>query len=87
MLMSALWALTGIAALAIGLRSNRRLVRYGALGLILMATAKVFLFDLATLSSLYRVASFLALGLLLLVGAFIWQRTRPRPLPDLRSVS
>jgi uncharacterized membrane protein len=87
MLMSALWAVTGIAALAVGLRSDLQLVRYGALGLILLATAKVFLFDLAALSSLYRVASFLALGLLLLVGAFIWQRTRPRPLPDLRSVS
>jgi uncharacterized membrane protein len=87
MLMSALWAVTGIAALVVGLRNDLRLVRYGALALILMATAKVFLFDLAALSSLYRVASFLALGLLLLVGAFIWQRTRPRPLPDLRSVN
>jgi uncharacterized membrane protein len=85
MLMSALWALGGIAALVVGLRGDLRLVRYGALGLILMATTKVFLFDLAALSSLYRVASFLALGMLLLVGAFVWQRTRPRPLPDLRS--
>jgi uncharacterized membrane protein len=45
---------------------------------------KVFLLDLATLTSLYRVVSFIGLGLLLLVGAFIWQRLRPRALSDLR---
>ena len=49
-----------------------------------MALAKVFLYDLATLTAMARVASFLALGLLLLAGAFAWQKIRPRPLPDLR---
>ena len=38
----------------------------------------------ATWSSTYRVASFIVLGLLLLGGAFAWQRMRPRPVPDLR---
>jgi hypothetical protein len=42
--------------------------------------------DLASLTSLYRVASCMALGLLLLLGAFAWQRIRPRALPDLRDV-
>jgi hypothetical protein len=32
---------------------------------------------------LYRVASFVALGALLLLGAFAWQRLRPTA-PDLR---
>ncbi len=36
---------------------------------------------------MYRVASFIALGLLLLCGAFAWQRLRPRPLPDLREAA
>jgi hypothetical protein len=31
-------------------------------------------------------ASFVVLGLVLLAGAFAWQRIRPRPLPDLRTV-
>jgi len=39
--------------------------------------AKVFLYDLSSLDSLYRVASFVALGALLLLGAFAWQRLRP----------
>jgi hypothetical protein len=30
--------------------------------------------------------SFIGLGLLLLAGAFVWQRLRPRNLPDMREV-
>jgi uncharacterized membrane protein len=37
---------------------------------------KVFLVDLAHLESIWRVGSFLALGLLLLGGAFAYQRAR-----------
>lgn len=86
-LMSTLWAVTGIVAASVGLLRERARLRLAALALILAAVAKVFLFDLATLSSIYRVGSFIAVGLLLLVGAFIWQRVRPRPLPDLRAVN
>jgi uncharacterized membrane protein len=39
----------------------------------------VIVFDLATLDSIYRVASCVALGLLLLGSAFAYQRLRPRP--------
>jgi uncharacterized membrane protein len=51
-----------------------------------VTVGKVFLYDLAALTSLYRVGSFIGLGLLLLVAAGIWQRMRPRPVPDLREV-
>ena len=85
MLLSALWAAAGVAALIAGLVRDRPALRTGALVLIGIALAKVFLYDLATLTAMARVASFLALGLLLLAGAFAWQRIRPRPLPDLRA--
>ena len=54
--------------------------------MLLLTVAKVFLYDLSTLTSLYRVFSFIALGLLLLAGAFAYQRLRPPPVPDMRSV-
>jgi uncharacterized membrane protein len=38
----------------------------------------VFLYDVSELDSLARVASFVAFGLLLLAGAYAWQRLRPR---------
>ena len=69
-------ALCGVVALWVGLRANVRIVRLGGLGLLLLATAKVFLYDLSTLGSVYRVASFIALGLLLLTAAFSHQRMR-----------
>ncbi len=69
-----------------GLVRDVRGLRLGALALLAVTAGKVFLYDLSSLTSMYRVASFIALGLLLLCGAFAWQRLRPGGLPDLRSV-
>ena len=86
MLLSALWAAAGVGLLVAGLRGARPELRAAALGLLLATVCKVFLYDLAELSSGYRVVSFLALGTLLLAAAFVWQRMRPKPAPDMRSV-
>ena len=75
--LSALWSFVGLAALIVGLRANVAPVRTAGLALLLVAVGKVFLFDLSTLTSVYRVASFIVLGLLLLAGAFAYQRLRP----------
>ncbi|CAA9479191.1 MAG: hypothetical protein AVDCRST_MAG85-553 [uncultured Solirubrobacteraceae bacterium] len=85
-LLSVLWGAVGVTALIAGLLRDIGPLRTGALTLLLAALAKVFLYDLATLTPIARVASFIVLGLLLLLGAFAWQRIRPRPLPDLREV-
>jgi uncharacterized membrane protein len=85
-LLSALWALAGVVALVAGLLRDSRALRLGALALVTVTVAKVFAYDLASLTSLYRVGSCVALGVLLLLGAFAWQRIRPRALPDLRGV-
>jgi uncharacterized membrane protein len=85
-LLSGFWSLVGVAGLIVGLKRNNSAVRNGALALLLATIAKVFLYDLSTLTSIYRVISFIALGLLLLAAAFAYQRLRPPPLPDLRDV-
>jgi uncharacterized membrane protein len=87
MFVSALWSLTGAAGLVVGLTRSSRVVRLAGLALLGAAVAKVFVFDLATLTSVYRVISFIGLGLVLLGGAYAWQRMRPVPLPDLREAS
>jgi uncharacterized membrane protein len=84
MVLSVFWALTGVGVLVTGLRRDLHALRLAGLALLGVTVAKVFFFDLATLSSIYRVVSFIGLGLLLLAGAFVWQRMRPRALPDLR---
>ncbi|HEY2767700.1 MAG TPA: DUF2339 domain-containing protein [Solirubrobacteraceae bacterium] len=85
-LLSGFWSLVGVTGLIIGLQRNSSAIRNGALALLLATIAKVFLYDLSTLTSIYRVISFIALGLLLLAGAFAYQRLRPPPLPDMRRV-
>lgn len=77
MLLSALWGAVGVVALIVGLVRDVPALRTAALALVGAALVKVFLYDLATLDALARVASFLALGGLLLAGAFAWQRIRP----------
>jgi uncharacterized membrane protein len=47
------------------------------LALLGLAIAKVWTYDLSALDELARVLSFVGLGLLLLVGAFAYQRIKP----------
>jgi uncharacterized membrane protein len=77
-MLSVLWALAGVGALVCGLMLDDRGLRQGALVLLGVTVAKVFLYDLSSLDSLSRVGSLIGLGLLLLCGAFAWQRLRPR---------
>src|SRR4051812_9278688 len=76
LLLSAFWGVVGLSALVVGLVRDERRLRLGGLTLLSIAVAKVFLFDLTTLESIYRVLSFIALGLLLLSAAYAYQRLR-----------
>jgi uncharacterized membrane protein len=71
---SAVWALYGLAALAIGAGRRDMALRGIGLAVLLATTAKVFLFDLDHLEGVVRAASFLALGLVLVVGALAARR-------------
>lgn len=73
-MVSALWALVALGLLAVGLARGVKEIRYAGLALLALALAKLFLFDLSKLSSLTRAASFLAVGVALLVGGFLVQR-------------
>jgi uncharacterized membrane protein len=75
---SAFWAVGGLAALYVGLRRDARMLKAAGFGLLCAALAKIFLYDLAHLSSLTRAASFLAVGMALLAGALFIQRFAPR---------
>ncbi len=71
---SAVWALYGLAVLAMGSRMGERALRWVGLAVLLLTTAKVFLFDMAHLAGAIRAASFLALGAILLTGALTTRR-------------
>jgi uncharacterized membrane protein len=71
---SALWGSLGLVLLVVGLRRASRALRLGGLALLAISLAKLFLYDLATLSSVTRALSFLAVGAVLLLGGFFVQR-------------
>jgi uncharacterized membrane protein len=70
---SAMWGLLGLALLYLGLirRPSLRLAGFALFGISL---AKIFLYDLPALSSITRALSFLAVGAVLLLGGFFYQR-------------
>ncbi|HYM31204.1 MAG TPA: DUF2339 domain-containing protein [Candidatus Cybelea sp.] len=73
--------LFGAAVMAGGVLRDMRVLRYVALGIITLAVFKVFLFDASALEGLYRVASFLGLGLCLIGLGFAYQRAVGHPAP------
>jgi uncharacterized membrane protein len=75
---SGAWLLLGAALMAAALRTGRRPLRLAALALVGLVTAKVFLLDMAALQGLWRVLSFLGLGLSLIgLGAFYRRFVQP----------
>ncbi len=71
---SAAWLVLGGVLLAFGIRRKLRALRQAALLTILLAVIKVFLFDARHLDGLWRVASFLGLGVCLIGLAWAYQR-------------
>jgi uncharacterized membrane protein len=74
--LSAFWGGVGLVAIVVGLVRDVRELRLGGLALLGIGVAKVFAYDLAELDQLYRVLSFIAVGLVLLTGAYAYQRVR-----------
>lgn len=72
--LSILWAVLGGAVFAAGIVKLRRPMRLLGLALLGLATAKVFIYDMASLDASYRVLSLIGLGILLLVCSYLYQR-------------
>jgi uncharacterized membrane protein len=75
--MSAFWTATGLGAVVWGMVRRSWKARLGGLALLAVAIVKVWTYDLSELEELARALSFVALGLLLLAGAFAYQRFKP----------
>ena|GEM_PF-4232212 len=76
--LSILWALCATSALSAGIWFAITPLRIFAVALFALTVGKVFLFDTSHLSALARIAAFLVLGTLLVVGAFLYQRYKHR---------
>lgn len=72
--LSAVWMGYAACAILVGFRRQLSAVRWGGLGLLLAAVAKVYLYDLGFLALGYRVLSFLVLAVVLLGISYQYQR-------------
>jgi len=71
---SVVWMLLAAGALTLGRWLASRDIYRGGMVLLLVVVAKLFLIDMAGLTGLWRVASFMGLGLALLALAWLHQR-------------
>jgi uncharacterized membrane protein len=80
--LSVIWTVYGGALLVLGIIKRELLLRVMALGLLAVTIIKVFLVDMASLRTIYRIISFIVLGGVLLAVSFLYQRYR-KPLEEL----
>jgi uncharacterized membrane protein len=71
---SAFWGLISLGLLYFGLTRRSRALRLAGFALFGVTLVKIFLYDLAFLSSLTRALSFIAVGGVLLFAGFFYQR-------------
>ncbi len=71
---SLFWTLYASALLGVGVKAPSALLRWLGLALFGVTTLKVFLYDLADLAGFYRILSAIALGVVLLIVSFLYQR-------------
>lgn len=71
---SGLWLVYALVLLAAGIWRRNMPLRYASLAVLMLVVCKVFLFDMAEIGGLFRVASFLGLGLTLMGIGWIYRR-------------
>jgi len=77
--LSVLWTIYAALTLAWGFVRRSTALRYAALGLFGFVILKVFVVDLASVKTLYRMLSFLILGVVLLLVGLLYQKASRRP--------
>ncbi|ARE38611.1 hypothetical protein RGUI_0470 [Rhodovulum sp. P5] len=71
---SVVWIAFALVLLAVGIWRGSQAMRYASLAVLIVTVIKVFLYDMSDLAGLYRVASFLGLGLTLIGIGRVYRR-------------
>jgi uncharacterized membrane protein len=72
--LSGIWLLYSVVMMALGLWRRQRAVRIISIGLFGISILKIFTYDLSFLDTLYRIFSFIGLGIILLAVSYAYQR-------------
>jgi len=75
---SILWGVYALVFICIGLWKKRKLLRFGAIALFTVTLLKLFLYDIAHLSTISKTIVFILLGVLLLIISFLYNKFKDR---------
>jgi len=75
---SIVWALFALSLVLAGIARNVGPLRWTGLVLFAIVSGKVFLHDLASLDTFWRIVAFLILGVVLIAGSFVYLRFREK---------
>ena len=78
MSLSVVWAVYAIGLLAVGFWRLVRSYRLSALGIFGMTALKVVIVDMAKVEEVYRIVSFLVLGILMIGASYLYHRVEKR---------
>jgi uncharacterized membrane protein len=68
------WTIYAVLLLVVGLLRQWRVVRIWALALLAIPILKVFIYDVFTLQTVYRIIAFTVLGVLLIASGYLYNR-------------
>ena len=72
--LSGVWLFSSIVLMVIGLWKRRRNFRLVAIGLFAVTILNIFIYDLSFLETLYRIFSFMGLGVILFGVSYLYQK-------------
>jgi uncharacterized membrane protein len=81
MALSIVWGAYALAALVLGFLRNFKEVRLAALGLLIIVALKAMIIDLSQVSQIYRILSFVVLGMVMICASYLYHRLEKR-LPE-----
>ena len=76
--LTASWSVLALCLFTVGLFLRERMYRWVGLGVLACSLGRVVLFDVWKLETVYRILSFMALGIVLLVLGFIYSKYQER---------
>jgi uncharacterized membrane protein len=78
MSLSVVWGIYATAVLVIGFWRRVRSLRLSALGLFGLTVLKLVIVDMAKVEEVYRIVSFLVLGILMIGASYLYHRVEKR---------
>ena len=73
---SVLWTLIGFIMFTLGIKQKKPAAKIGGYIMFFIVFFKVFLIDISALSTIYKVITFLFVGIILIVSSYIYYKTK-----------